>query len=420
MFSAFARNQKQPSLMTQTKCMIHIQGVALTGHYTSSIRHAAAEPALHSYLLKRHNWEHDTINDIDWDIFRHANRNYSSTDIHLLKLVHDKLPTNLQKSRYFPWVSSKCHFCEEPETFEHLCTSTCNQRSIEFRNKLLQELNEFFLTTNTPAPFCDAYLDAIRLWLFQNTTRPWALQRGPKSLFRRQKAIGWSQMSRGFLSKAWRQYLRTTLKMREQEDWHSRQVAEMGDPDMPKGQFWVDFSTQDKQTPPTPLTDPKRLLAKLITITRNEMGSLWSNHLTFLHQDSFLHSPEHRLELCIQIRMLHAVRPQTLADHRERYFFGDVEEYLRKATNLQMTRYVERYRPAILNSIRQASKIATSTASILSYHGFLLRRTNQPPRVPATREETPHRKHTKVRKPLLMPKITKFFTHSKHLADDSS
>ena len=89
-----ARVRPQSPIMTQTKCVLYLQEKALHGHYESALRRSVAEPEFFQYLQKRHGWSSTTTTLIDWELFRKAARNFPSTDIHLLKLVYDKLPTN--------------------------------------------------------------------------------------------------------------------------------------------------------------------------------------------------------------------------------------------------------------------------------------------------------------------------------------
>jgi hypothetical protein len=46
------------------------------------------------------------------------------------------------------------------------------------------------------------------------------------------------------------------------------------------------------------------------------------------------------IELSNHIQAVHTSRTQTLAVHRDRYFFADVDDYLQYATTSQMQRYV--------------------------------------------------------------------------------
>ena len=81
--------------------------------------------------------------DIDWEAFHIAARTYSSTKVHLLKLVHDQLPFRTHTARFQPWTTSHCHYCDHPDTMDHLQCSDCNPTSGPFREQLKSRLTIF-------------------------------------------------------------------------------------------------------------------------------------------------------------------------------------------------------------------------------------------------------------------------------------
>jgi hypothetical protein len=101
-------------LLPAAKCSILIGQTSHHGHYTTSVGCAASLPLLFQYFEKTHQWA------TAWDTFQLAANNYTSTDNHLLKLVYDKLPTQMHKSRSDGQLPSKCHNWDHPETFDHL------------------------------------------------------------------------------------------------------------------------------------------------------------------------------------------------------------------------------------------------------------------------------------------------------------
>jgi hypothetical protein len=143
------------------------------------------------------------------------------------------------------------------------------------------------------------------------------------------------------------------------------------------------------------------------------MAELWGNHTSQVHALVSRSSRAHRLELQAQIRAIHTLRTKTLAAHQDQYFYTDVEQYLDQATESQMQRYIDRYRPVIMNSIRQATKIATNSQLITSFFP----RKNESPRtqnwmIHQAQEEPPHRKHTR-RRINFPTRITDFFSKVK-------
>jgi hypothetical protein len=207
-----------------------------------------------------------TIKAIDWPSFRQAARNYYSTDVHLLKLVHDKLPTNYVKARYQSWTSPTCHFCIHPETFDHLCVGQCNPRSIAFREQLKIKIDDYFETTNTPATFRVSFQAALDIWLGQRniSDQEWI---GPQDLFQEQNTIGWKQMFRGFLSNKWKHHLLYTLNCEKITTWcELYEDLEQGEDGSNKEDYMVHFTNTSDTPKATTRIDPARFMSRIIRI----------------------------------------------------------------------------------------------------------------------------------------------------------
>ena len=91
-------------LFHHTKCNFRIREKSCNGKYIARIRKEAARAPYEKYLQQRHGWSESAMHDIDWASFHTAARNYEGNQIQLLKIVHDKLPTNLMRSRYIPSI----------------------------------------------------------------------------------------------------------------------------------------------------------------------------------------------------------------------------------------------------------------------------------------------------------------------------
>lgn len=393
-------------LLPHSRCALHLRGRVLQGHYRTQIRRAAAQSSFTKYMTKRHGWSQDTYDDIDWKAFQTAARNFDGDRIHLMKLVHDKLPTNMTKSRYHPFTAAHCHFCPAPETFNHLCTSTCNIRSLEFRNQILQELNDI-LSDKTPRQFAKTFLSALHNWLDGSTHQGTTSWDGPDQLRLQQERIGWQQMFKGYFTKSWSAYLRRTIKAHQVQKWlHHNEITKFTRGTDSTNVVFNPYHPDKFLYRPIAA---HRILSSIIRKIWSLMGKLWRDHTTHIHASITRSSPGHRQELQAQIRALHSLKDQTLAVHRDQYFYPSVEQFLDQATNIQMRRYLSRYRPVILHSVGQADKIATNATPITQF--FARRHTPpiRPPLLHPAQEEPIHRKHARRRIPLIRT-ITEFFT----------
>ena len=407
-------------LMHHTKCILYIGREAHHSHYSHNIRRAAATPAYQDYLKKRQGWTKATYNDVDWESFQAAARTYHSAEVHLLKLVYDKLPTNSNKAKYQPWISPKCHFCDQPETFTHLCRSKCNKRSITFQTNLTTKLQEYLQQANAPQDFQTQFLEAIHQWY--SDTNPKNPTHGMSSntpSTQRQAHIGWNHMLKGFLTKAWREQLIKEIRTNRLLHWctqnddthtndpHNRPIDAPDEPDFhitfPRGAPANSYST----------IEATALISGIIKLIWAEMSTLWTAHLQYIHQyEASIALSAKATELKVQIRALHQMKTKSLAEHRTRYFFSDVEQYLAKATARQMATYVDRYRPAILHSVRRATKIATNSPILTTFQGFTLKTPTKSHANHPAMEEEPHRKHTRMR--FAVPQsITTYFQRNK-------
>lgn len=387
-------------LLPCTRVLLFTSGIPTTTNYQPMLRASIAAVTYQQYMCDRHTWTTETFKDVDWDIFRSAARTYKTTEVAFMKLIHDKLPTNHLKAKYSHLISEQCHFCEEPETFHHLCTANCNSRSIDFRAQLLQAIKHHFSKYKVVNPFRKLYLSAIHR-CFQPTDSQMDLSK--LFVWSSQDKIGWFMMFKGFLSKEWRRLLQRSCSAAHNSQWLQRQTIS------PPGHV-------PTAGPVLPLMDTKRRFKFFIHLQHiiwENMTNLWLRHLKAIHGDKPQSNPSYRQELVAQIYDLHRMRPLTLAAHRDSYFHESVEEYTEKATNIQMQRYIQRYRPAVLNSLRTAQRHITTTLSIRRF--FPPRQTNtQTPRTQHEEEEHRHRKHTRIR-PMPNSRITQFFTaHQAH------
>jgi len=148
-------------LLSTTRCHLVVNGTTITGKYRSTLRVLASETQYFEYLTKRHHWDSHIVDTIDWEAFCMAARTYSSTEVHLLKLVHDKLPMRRLVSRHQPWTNDRCHYCSAHDTMDHLQTGICNPVSPKFRRTLLKSIRHYLSGRNCPLEFTHRFLDTV-------------------------------------------------------------------------------------------------------------------------------------------------------------------------------------------------------------------------------------------------------------------
>ncbi len=310
-------------LLSTTRCHLVVNGTTITGKYRSTLRVLASETQYFEYLTKRHHWDSHIVDTIDWEAFCMAARTYSSTEVHLLKLVHDKLPMRRLVSRHQPWTNDRCHYCSAHDTMDHLQTGICNPVSPKFRRTLLKSIRHYLSGRNCPLEFTHRFLDTVTTWLDppHHSLHP----QHPE-----QNTIGLRLITRGFLSQQWRQDLSDSMLRNSQ----SAQVP-----------------TSHELT---------STLAGLIKTMWSGLGQAWLDHLNTIHAtDKTPQSPVTLASLRDRIRLIYALKPNTLPIHAH-FFHPDLEDFLAKGTIQSFTSYITHYLPAILHSVAAARSLDTT------------------------------------------------------------
>ena len=372
----------QTPLLPSTRCHLEINGATITGKYRYHLRLSASEPPLFDYLAQRHKWDSNVLDSIDWEAFCMAARTYSSTEVHLLKLVHDKLPLRRHVSRHQCWTSDQCHYCSELDTMDHLQTAICNTVSIEFRATIRTSIKKYLSRRQCPPAFITRFLSTVQSWF-----DPAYPASSPTSPLPEQTMIGLRLMTRGFLSLRWRQDLVTSLH-------HSN----------------GGHTPTDHEITST--------LAGLIKVMWNAVGQLWLDHLATIHETTkSTQSPITLESLRSRVRLIHALRPHTLPIHAH-YFPSNLDGFLQKATIQSLTSYITHYLPPIEHSINTARSAAASAietrpecptpapqsptsgvgTSPSSTPSPLINLSVHPPTSHPAMEETPHRKRNRRRR----------------------
>ena len=314
----------QSPLLPSTRCHLTINGTTITGKYRHSLRLSVAEPALFDYLARRHQWDPHVIDTIDWEAFCMAARTYSSTEVHLLKLVHDKLPLRRQVSRHQSWTNAQCHYCSSYDTMDHLQTSICNPMSPKFRSMICKSVQHYLSRRQCPQTFSQRFMNTLQSWIDPLHPMVNSDQHPPE-----QVTIGLRLITRGFLSQSWRRELSAAITA------SSPSANEPNDHEL--------TST----------------IAGLIRTMWTCVGQLWLDHLTTIHETAkSTQSPVTLASLRERVRLIHALQPNTLPIHAH-YFHSDLDDFLEKATIQSLTSYTTHYLPAILRSLKLARSTTT-------------------------------------------------------------
>jgi hypothetical protein len=312
------------------RCRLVIDGSHVYSHYSQEIRHAYTKPLLFAYLTNRHQWPENTVQEIDWEVFRRAANHHNSPRTQLTKLVHDKLPTRYELAKSNPIQSPYCTHCGAKETFRHLLGCT-HPTSKKFQSDTYTAIEDYLLKMGTPDNFREKFLSGLDIsWqatLPDGTTARQALKS------HHQSEIGWYLLLKGYLSTTWRQELTSMSE-------NSR-------------------------------CKPVDVLAGITKILWNEQLKFWEAHQNAQHTPSTspsTKSQEKLLEYKAQVRTLHAKRSKCLQAHQDQYFYEDVEAFLSSSTAYQMKLYLHHYEHAIDQSVKAAQQNPSRT--IFTFPGY--------------------------------------------------
>ena len=211
--------------------------------------------------------------------------------------------------------------------------------SIKFRRDHFAAVLHFCNKNHAPKAFTTLFLKAIKDFLQDKSP----LQGTPQTnvvndLIHSQEQIGWHLFMRGFLSTLWERFL--------------------------QAQILRQLPTDKRLT-----MEPAAFITGLIKTLWTSMSTLWTNHCNHVHRkDDNGPSPDKLLELQTRVRTLHSRRNDTLAAHRDLYFYEDLEAHLRNATVQELRTYLLNYEPNILASIKRSQDMAGN--SLIDFFGF--------------------------------------------------
>ncbi|MFM8622826.1 MAG: hypothetical protein ACKOB3_05560 [Holophagaceae bacterium] len=359
--------------------------------YTRHIREAAALAEYSNYLQTKHKWNQDTYDDIDWKALKMAARNYFSTEVHLLKIIHNYLPTRAHVAKFQPWIPATCQYCDQKETLHHLQTCQCHPASKAYRETTQQNVKKYFDKFAAPNRFREAFeLDLRQCLLIEDDESPQTLR-----AHRAQKTIGTHLITRGFISAEWRRLLHTAMR---EERWANAEAStSQRDP-----AYFLDsldsdenLETAQEETIPTISDATSRImvnpynreviaakkrheheveqaaakakkhqqldtnvfLSGLIKLLWSDIGDLWINHLSIIHnrkEQTTIDSEETRRNLQTHVRLVQRLKSKTDPIQRNSYFPEDANEFIEKSTTKQLEQYIKAYKPIILKSVKLA------------------------------------------------------------------
>ena len=328
--------------LPSSRCQVYSLTSTINHQYNENYREAATTPPLRQYLQEKNNWTIEQSDSIQWDWLRNAVRTYKgSSRNHLTKLIYNQLATPARKAKAGGqhWTDPTCPHCKlHQETFEHLLRCD-DPDAITFRMQLPKSITSLCKKYRTPPEFQKFLLFAIDSWLGQQQIVPPPNSSDKiQTLIEMQNQIGWTNFTRGFLSREWNNCLTETIN-----------------PEQPMR------------------SNPSNFFPKLIGILWTAQTSFWTSYQERRHalpakpdQDA-----EQLTEIKAEVSYLYSLRDQVPPTHHNTYFPANLQTFLQHSTHAQLKSYTLNYGPAIKTSIKQhKEKAIANTRTIFTYPGF--------------------------------------------------
>jgi hypothetical protein len=188
-----------------TKCHLILSDVTVTGRYKEVLIDASTKKLLLEYIRAKHSWTETTLNNIQWEAHARAIKRTSVPHTHLVKLLHQMLPTHAQANK-FDGGTRQCPVCTTTkENYQHIIRCEHDSRST-WRRTFLRDLRDHLIASNSSPLLSGLLLEGIRQWFTSESEinlLPELFHPSLHSIISQQNRIGWGQIFLGRFSTSW-------------------------------------------------------------------------------------------------------------------------------------------------------------------------------------------------------------------------
>ena len=198
-------------MLPHSGAQLNLLNGTATSRLKQRLRLARTTSLLQTHLQKKFGWSEATFHDINWESSRVALNRLKTHRTTLIKHLNDIIPVGKRVHRYDPKYPAGCPSCHEPiENADHLhlCTSPAR---ITWKNHFLHKLREKLSEKNTPLDAMELLLEGLKSVLEGRASNTIHVPESVTTIAAAQEAIGWTELLRGRLSKAWTQHQQTHL-----------------------------------------------------------------------------------------------------------------------------------------------------------------------------------------------------------------
>lgn len=317
---------------------LQIDGETITYKEKAAIRYAETAKPLREHIKARNGWEDKDMQTIDWDAHGSAIRRGNTNRVHLVKLVHDLLPTNSNVYRFVDDRTNNCPTCQhDNEDRDHLIRCSHPARA-RWRKSCLIAVRK--ATDKDTLPYLqNILLDGLTAFFADEAyLSPAVYPSKYGKLIRHQNRLGWRQLFNGRMSTEW-------ARLQDDYLYNQKRLSKTS-----SGVLWT---------------------TRVITVIWAQFAIVWESRNSVVHgHDASSRSKIRRDMAQNQVKRIYRQRQNLLPRDRD-FLFDDIADHL-KNTTTSLLNWVATYKPLFKDSIKRAKKNSTKGVKAIStYFGSL-------------------------------------------------
>ena len=284
-----------------TKAHLHFKDGTITGKYDRHLQHEATTKPLLEYIKDKNQWTPSIMDSIHWAAHANALKKQSARKTHMVKLLHELLPTTGQANK-FDNGKRQCPLCPyQNEDRDHILCCPHPSRVV-WREQFIRDLHDHCMLNDTDPTLQVLLCNSLQEWFRQPqgfTQQTNSYESSKHRLIQQQNRIGWRQIFHGRFSIEW---------ARLQESFYNRSRS------------------QHDRSQGTSLTG-ERWLTNLILFVWDKWYTLWKHRNQELHgRDVRTRAVAESIEVRRQLREIYLKKHQ-LEPRVQELLFDEVEHH---------------------------------------------------------------------------------------------
>ena len=313
---------------------VYVDGFHTTRRHRAAIRKQYASQRLADTVRHRYNWTTQQYDQVHWVAHEKVINRHKMRRTHVVKLVHDILPTNKIRHRDDPTIAATCPLCGGGvEDRDHILRCPHPERAA-WREQFLVGLEKRFTELETDAEVAEGLLNGLYHW-FQ--CDEWTQEEldAVTEAERAQHGLGWRQIFNGRMAKAWAE---------AQDDFYR---GEGRWSTSRNGRVWT---------------------VSVLSHVWEGWFELWDNRNALVHgNDKASRALAQRAAIERRIAALYERRGEMLPCDRD-LLYGTVEEHLEGTTTARLVNWYNTHWPVFRASFEESKRRAiTGVRSIATY-----------------------------------------------------